>query len=738
MMKEVLQRDKESRQDLQHLCVSAIDLLMTTLERDVRDKLDIVFGDVIKILNRCLNQLAKDDCPILVAGETSSGKSTLLNVLLGENILPSSLLSTTSVICEIKYGTKKKAVMHLRDSDPITKQNILELDLNGPAEADLEKISQYIHLKGEARETTSNCYKVEIYWPLPLLEGGIFIVDSPGVGESAEMDEHVIKYISEAYAFMYVINSANAGGVQPGRLLKLLDLSKRIGPKDLHLLDPEAAIFVCNKWDQVPDHEKEEVKRNTLHKLKKPWPLLNESQLFYFSAVKAQEAGYVTDDLAMLLDGIDSLLPKSLRHKLTVQYSWILTLINEATKVILAKQNNAKRTQEERQAKAREVMERLENLRRFTDEKIKMLEENIKKKAGDAVQHLRQHLQSDETKATITRDTLEDAPSLASISKCDNVREKTTRLVSLHTLLAMRSWNASHRYFQKMEADLVKNFKDTFNLIEEKHQHEIDEALSPEATLATSPPSTAVGIKDETKATSVLTKVIIGVIAPLWLPLGAGTAVAFAATAAVVVLGLALVGAVVTLPFQLYRKVKKMADDRQFMKTYNENKEECIRGITDDVVKQFCKTKETGETSHLEDFVKVCLQKPIECLEKLKSTIPKIEEADKQMVEDLGKESRSQEELLKLYNPQYQECNTLQGKLALFNLRCLRQIDYNLDDLLSSTIQKIGSGSFGEVYKVQVNRQGNLKKAALKMGKEAVTEKNVIEFHNEEECLRYI
>lgn len=44
------------------------------------------------------------------------------------------------------------------------------------------------------------------------------IVDSPGIGENAKMDEVVIHYLPEAFAFIYVINSANAGGVQQDRV----------------------------------------------------------------------------------------------------------------------------------------------------------------------------------------------------------------------------------------------------------------------------------------------------------------------------------------------------------------------------------------------------------------------------------------------------------------------------------------------------------------------------------------
>lgn len=48
-------------------------------------------------------------------GETGSGKSSFINLLLGQSILPCSLLSNTHVICEIRYcgeGKKSWAKLH--------------------------------------------------------------------------------------------------------------------------------------------------------------------------------------------------------------------------------------------------------------------------------------------------------------------------------------------------------------------------------------------------------------------------------------------------------------------------------------------------------------------------------------------------------------------------------------------------------------------------------------------------
>ena len=54
----------------------------------------------------------------------------------------------------------------------------------------------------------------------------IVIVDSPGVGESEIMDDIVVNYLPNAFAFIYVINSGNAGGVQKDRVSVCLFMLK--------------------------------------------------------------------------------------------------------------------------------------------------------------------------------------------------------------------------------------------------------------------------------------------------------------------------------------------------------------------------------------------------------------------------------------------------------------------------------------------------------------------------------
>jgi predicted GTPase len=47
----------------------------------------------------------------------------------------------------------------------------------------------------------------------------VYLVDSPGVGESKEMNKKVLQYLPKAAAFIYIVNSSvNGGGISENRV----------------------------------------------------------------------------------------------------------------------------------------------------------------------------------------------------------------------------------------------------------------------------------------------------------------------------------------------------------------------------------------------------------------------------------------------------------------------------------------------------------------------------------------
>lgn len=57
---------------------------------------------------------------------------------------------------------------------------------------------------------------------------------------------------------------------------KQLELQKK---GRLWEFDPESAIFVCNKWDQVSKNEEDEVWEHIVQKLKSNWPTRKNTRI---------------------------------------------------------------------------------------------------------------------------------------------------------------------------------------------------------------------------------------------------------------------------------------------------------------------------------------------------------------------------------------------------------------------------------------------------------------------------
>lgn len=92
------------------------------------------------------------------SGETGAGKSSLLNLIMGEHMLPREVLSSTSCICRIFNSEQKKAV--------VIDENDREIVINDVTK---KSLSQYVCI--DRSEKKSQRYKtVDIYWPVPMLK----------------------------------------------------------------------------------------------------------------------------------------------------------------------------------------------------------------------------------------------------------------------------------------------------------------------------------------------------------------------------------------------------------------------------------------------------------------------------------------------------------------------------------------------------------------------------------------
>ena len=69
-------------------------------------------------LQQISNKMTSDNFKIMVMGNFKNGKSTFINALLGQEVLPAFAVPTTAIINELKYGEAPKAVLHFLNPLP--------------------------------------------------------------------------------------------------------------------------------------------------------------------------------------------------------------------------------------------------------------------------------------------------------------------------------------------------------------------------------------------------------------------------------------------------------------------------------------------------------------------------------------------------------------------------------------------------------------------------------------------
>lgn len=178
---------------------------------------------------RALGEKLEDSrLTVAVIGQFKRGKTFLVNALLEREILPTGIVPITSVAAKISYGEDNYSVSFL---------NGLVKKVSGP------EIGVYIN-EQENPDNRLGVDSVEISVPAEFLEGGICLVDTPGIGSYHK------KNTDAAYAF---IRKSDA-------VIFLLSVDSPINEIEIDILrntEEYAAkfFFAVNKIDTIGGEE---------------------------------------------------------------------------------------------------------------------------------------------------------------------------------------------------------------------------------------------------------------------------------------------------------------------------------------------------------------------------------------------------------------------------------------------------------------------------------------------------
>ena len=105
---------------------------------------------------------------------------------------------------------------------------------------------------------------------------------------------------------------------------RLLEKVRKVTLERQGVLPTKSALFVCNKWDQVPKKERNEVKNHVIEKLQRCWPRVDpESQIIHMSttnAIQAQDYKIVTEEFSTLMNGLRRMVLKSIGDMLEIHW----------------------------------------------------------------------------------------------------------------------------------------------------------------------------------------------------------------------------------------------------------------------------------------------------------------------------------------------------------------------------------------------------------------------------------
>ncbi len=263
-------------------------------------------------------KVSSENFHVVVLGTFKRGKSTFINALLGEEILPSYATPCTAVINEVKWGETPKAVVHFRNIDGMTsspkngmavlpkkaKRHIKRFGKGpvAPLEIRFDELEEYVVIKDAGKDSFESINDspydhVEIFLPLPLLKNGVVIIDSPGLDECESRSKITEHYLGRADAILFILSCTTLASKTEMDFID--NMLIRNGFKDV--------LFICNRFDEIRnDKERQRIISYGREKLKTKTNFGRDG-VFFFSAAHALNGRLRKDNQLIKESGIHEL-----------------------------------------------------------------------------------------------------------------------------------------------------------------------------------------------------------------------------------------------------------------------------------------------------------------------------------------------------------------------------------------------------------------------------------------------
>ncbi|XP_069122436.1 bacterial dynamin-like protein [Argopecten irradians] len=337
--------------------------------------------DFFEHVKQGLTDLREADRPILVIGETSAGKSSFLNLLIGRKVLPELAAPCTHCMCCIKKGRKLEAHVSSFDGSDLFGTEIISAD----GKSDKEFRDELQELVNEDNCDEALDRYIEIFVPSSILEDNVYLVDTPGFGENEQVTKSLMKYLPNAIGIIFILNTTVSIGIAEDRGVLILDEIKQLREEGkIPSFDPTKILFIGNKWDQIPEEERHDHRLKIIRKMKTVWPKFHENQFVPLSVIYVLRLQYTasvqedyksaTTDYETVLDRIRQVVEHCCSARSKVHKRLLLSVFKHMKTFVDATVTHILLSVEEKQAKVKRLQGLVKNMvSTYNEGKAKMV-----------------------------------------------------------------------------------------------------------------------------------------------------------------------------------------------------------------------------------------------------------------------------------------------------------------------------------------------------------------------------
>jgi ribosome biogenesis GTPase A len=194
---------------------------------------------------------------LAVLGEFKRGKTTLINALLGKDVLPSDITPCSATLTRIQYSERSFVEIEFKDGQK--------------KEIPIEEFVNYgTKLTPESEATAAKVKEAIVHYPAAYCRNNINIIDTPGLNDDTIMNQITYSILEEVDAVIMVMMA-----VVSLSLSELDFIENKLFTSNLDLI-----IFVvtgidrCNRpgdADKIIEHTKKNIQKCVMNRAEKKW-----------------------------------------------------------------------------------------------------------------------------------------------------------------------------------------------------------------------------------------------------------------------------------------------------------------------------------------------------------------------------------------------------------------------------------------------------------------------------------